>query len=75
MLCWVLQNGSTPLHITSQEGHAEIATLLIECGAKVDKKNKVSAISTILHLIFVGRIPALVNRPYRLVAVNILTNA
>lgn len=35
------QNGWTPLHDASDEGHVEVVKLLIKSGAQLDIKNKV----------------------------------
>ena len=40
--CASLQNGDTPLILAAQEGHIEIATLLLENSADKDAKNNVS---------------------------------
>ena len=37
-----LQNGSTPLHVASQNGHKDIAQLLLDHGAGVSIASKVS---------------------------------
>lgn len=42
------ENGNTPLHIASLNGHAELARMLLEAGAKVDARGKKG--STPLHL-------------------------
>ena len=39
--------GSTVLGIASQEGHVDVARLLIERGAPIDYQNKVRAVVTV----------------------------
>ena len=39
--------GGTALGITSQEGHVDVARLLIERGAAIDYQNKVRAVVTV----------------------------
>ena len=41
MIC-LMQNGATPLHIASQEGHSDVVNLLISHGANVDKPREVN---------------------------------
>ena len=36
------QDGDTPLHIAAENGHTEIASLLIGSGADIHSKDKVS---------------------------------
>ena len=36
-----LQLGSTPLYLASQEGHIQVAELLLQAGASVDKEKEV----------------------------------
>ena len=42
MCCVLLQTKSTPLHLASREGHAEVADVLLRSGAKVNAINDVS---------------------------------
>jgi ankyrin repeat protein len=42
----VAQDDVTPLHVAALNGHVEVATLLVERGAVVDAKQKVSVTST-----------------------------
>lgn len=37
-----MENGYSPLHVACQEGHTDICELLIDSGASVKLKNKVS---------------------------------
>ena len=39
-----LQDGFSPLHIASQEGHVDVCTLLIERGANLNSQTKVGTI-------------------------------
>ena len=39
---FVLQDGSSPLQMASQEGHLDVVKTLIEAGANIDQANKVS---------------------------------
>ena len=39
-----LQDGASPLHIASQEGHVDVCTLLIERGANLNSQDKVGTI-------------------------------
>ena len=34
------QNGETPLHLASREGHAEVVGMLIECGADLSAQGE-----------------------------------
>ena len=43
-----LQNRDTPLHLSSKEGHSEIAEILIKSGASTSVVNKVSCVSVII---------------------------
>ena len=36
-----LQDGFSPLHVASQEGHSDVCRLLIEQGANINSQNKV----------------------------------
>ena len=40
MIC-LMQDGATPLHIASQEGHSDVVNLLISHGANLDKSCEV----------------------------------
>lgn len=40
MTCYV-QNGWTPLHMSSQEGHVDVVSVLIEANAHVNQKTEV----------------------------------
>ena len=37
-----MQNGWSPLHVASQEGHLDVVRTLIEAGANIDQADKVS---------------------------------
>ena len=50
MIC-LMQNGATPLHIASQEGHLEVVNLLVSHGANLDKSDKVC------HFVFALNFP------------------
>ena len=41
VLLILLQNGWTPLHVASQEGHDQIVELLLQAGASVDQETEV----------------------------------
>ena len=38
----LLQNHETPLHYAAREGHTDVVQLLIDKGADINAKNKVS---------------------------------
>ena len=42
LMGFVLQNGLSPLHIASQEGHGDIVKTLIKAGASIDQADQVS---------------------------------
>ena len=42
MMAFVLQNGESPLFITSQNGHLDVVKTLIEAGADIYQVTKVS---------------------------------
>ena len=42
LMGFVLQDGRSPLHTASQEGHLDVVKTLIEAGANIDQANKVS---------------------------------
>lgn len=39
--CTLLQDGWIPLHVASQEGHVQVAELLLQAGASVEQETKV----------------------------------
>ena len=41
LLLTLLQNGFAALHIACQEGHAQVAELLLQAGASVEQETKV----------------------------------
>lgn len=43
----VTKQGVTPLHLASQEGHADMVTSLLDKGANVHTSTKVSALSLV----------------------------
>jgi hypothetical protein len=46
-VCWGLvctQNGFTPLYIAAQNGHKDVAEMLLAHGAQVDQANEVSSL-------------------------------
>ena len=45
----VLQNGLSPLHMASQEGHLDVVKTLIEAGANIHQADKVRT-QTYLHM-------------------------
>ena len=44
----VFQNGFTPLHLASQEGHTDIVSLLLEKDANVNARAHVSCLNIVL---------------------------
>ena len=42
LMGFVLQDGLSPLHMASQEGHLDVVKALIEAGANINQANKVS---------------------------------
>ena len=50
MMKFVLQDGWSPLHIASLEGHLDIAKTLIEAGANVNQVDKVQYLNR-LHVV------------------------
>ena len=41
MMTFILQDGMSPLHLASNEGHLDTVKVLIEAGANVNQANKV----------------------------------
>ena len=44
MITLVLQNGSSPLHIASFNGHLDVVRTLIEAGANISQVNTVGTV-------------------------------
>ena len=44
MMTFVLQDGVSPLHLASYEGHLDIVKTLIEAGANINQANKVKCV-------------------------------
>ena len=42
MICYFLQDGDTPIHLTLRYGHVELVEKLVSSGADVNVVNKVS---------------------------------
>ena len=42
LMGFVLQDGRSPLHMASQEGHLDVVKTLIEAGANINQVTKVS---------------------------------
>ena len=42
LMGFVLQDGRSPLHMASQEGHLDVVKTLIEAGANINEADKVS---------------------------------
>jgi len=47
MICYFLQDGYTPIHLASRDGHVEVIDKLICSGADVNVVNKVSVTAVI----------------------------
>ena len=45
--CIIQVNKRTPLHLAASEGHTNIVSLLVNNGAGVNMKSKVSCVSTV----------------------------
>lgn len=46
----MIKDGWTPLHLAAQEGHADVAELLIRKGARLSCENKVLPIAAFLNM-------------------------
>jgi len=44
MICYFLQDGHTPIHFASRDGHVEVVEKLISSGANVNVVDEVSVI-------------------------------
>ena len=51
VLYHLLQDGTTPLFLASQEGHKDIVEVLLNHGAEVDLPNKVSVCVSYHYLV------------------------
>ncbi len=41
MRVFLFQDGRTPLHFASSKGHLPVATLMVDCGAAIEARDKV----------------------------------
>ena len=44
VVIFISQDGSTALHVACQEGHAQVAELLLQAGASVELETKVRCV-------------------------------